>query len=169
MRAVLDANVLLPRLTRELILAAARLGHLEPRWSARLLAEWERAAGRDGAAAAALARLQAAALARDWPAACVDPAPIAARLPDPADLHVLAACVAAGADTLVTRNHRDFPARELARHGVVRQDPDPLLRAIAAADPRYLSAARGILAGFGAPARDLLKAAHLPRLARLIA
>ena len=48
-------------------------------------------------------------------------------LPDPADVHVLAAAIAGGADVLLTANLRDFPIATLARHGLTRRSPDELL------------------------------------------
>src|SRR5947209_11737579 len=48
-------------------------------------------------------------------------------LPDPADRHVLAAAVEAGASVLLTFNHPDFPASVLAPLGVAARDPDSVL------------------------------------------
>ena len=48
-------------------------------------------------------------------------------LPDPDDRHVVAAAIAAGASVILTWNLRDFPARELKKHGLVRQNPDAFL------------------------------------------
>jgi len=45
-------------------------------------------------------------------------------LPDENDIHVLAAAVKGGADTLVTNNLGDFPTRILGNHGILRRDPD---------------------------------------------
>jgi hypothetical protein len=46
-------------------------------------------------------------------------------LPDKDDRHVVAAAIQAGARTILTFNLRDFPAAELAPHGLVAQHPDP--------------------------------------------
>jgi predicted nucleic acid-binding protein len=59
----------------------------------------------------------------------------ALRLPDPNDRHVLAAAIEAGADTLLTWNLKDFPAEELARHGVVAESPDTFLARLLADHP----------------------------------
>ncbi|RMH53079.1 MAG: PIN domain-containing protein [Alphaproteobacteria bacterium] len=171
MIAVLDACVLVPLVTRRLLLAAARLGHLQPVWSARILGEWERAAGRHGAADAALARLEAEALARDFPRAMIAPQALPGlMLPDPADGHVVETCVAAGAAFLVTRNRRDFPRATLARYGISRLDPDQLLARLAAADARLALEARALALGLspGTAPAGFLKRAGLPHLARRI-
>jgi hypothetical protein len=51
-------------------------------------------------------------------------------LPDPDDRHVVAAAIAAGASVILTWNLRDFPTRELKKHGLVRQNPDTFLTAL---------------------------------------
>ncbi len=48
-------------------------------------------------------------------------------LPDPDDRHVVAAAITAGASVILTWNLRDFPAKELKKHGLVRQTPDVFL------------------------------------------
>jgi predicted nucleic acid-binding protein len=49
-------------------------------------------------------------------------------LPDPDDRHVLAAAIAGGADVLVTKNLKDFPADRLAPFGIEAQHPDVFIR-----------------------------------------
>ena len=46
---------------------------------------------------------------------------------DPDDYHVLAAGIHGGADIVVTRNLRDFPAERLVPHGLVAQHPDAFI------------------------------------------
>ncbi len=48
-------------------------------------------------------------------------------LPDPHDRHVVAAAISAGASVVITWNLRDFPAREMKKHGLVCQTPDIFL------------------------------------------
>lgn len=45
-------------------------------------------------------------------------------LPDADDHHVLAAAIHGGATVIVTSNMRDFPAADLAKHGVTAMTPD---------------------------------------------
>lgn len=186
----LDACVLYAPLVRALVLEAAAAGLLTPRWSPRVLAEWRIAAARRGGleaedrVAEAVARMQAR-----FPAAPVMPDPVipnpvipnpvrpgaehAHALPDPADAHVLAAAIAAGADILLTFNLRDFPARSLAAHGLAARHPDGFLWELFSGAPEVLDAAiREAAPGDPeAPAapddtRRALKRAQLPRLAK---
>jgi len=48
-------------------------------------------------------------------------------LPDPYGRHVVAAGIAGGASIVLTWNLRDFPAREMKKHGLRRQTPDAFL------------------------------------------
>ncbi|MDA0637177.1 PIN domain-containing protein [Nonomuraea sp. MCN248] len=49
------------------------------------------------------------------------------KLPDPDDRHVLAAAIKAGARVIVTSNHKDFPAEELATWNMEAQSPDDFI------------------------------------------
>lgn len=174
MRVLLDACVLYPTVLRELLVGAAAAGLYAPLWSSRILAEWQVVADRraDGAVAAA----EIAALTDAWPEALVTPTAAtgaALRLPDPADTHVLAAAIDGGADTLVTLNVRDFPARQLAPRGIRLRHPDPFLCELLAAAPGDMTAlaeqvrARAErLSGAAQPMRPLMKRANLPRFGR---
>jgi hypothetical protein len=55
-------------------------------------------------------------------------------LPDPDDRHVLAAAIQARATIILTFNLRDFPAAELARHGIAAIGPDEFLTQLRPAD-----------------------------------
>ena len=108
MKALLDANVLYPTVLREILIGVAREGLFTPIWSDRILEEWARATVKLGPGAEIIARGEISVLRSDFPRASVMPPDgLADRLwlPDPNDIHVLAAAVFAGADLIVTSTH----------------------------------------------------------------
>lgn len=126
-RVLLDANVLYPTILRGLLLARARAGAYRPLWSARILEEWRRAALRDGAV---FADAEVASARAAFPEAEVAPKPgTEARLwlPDPNDVHVLAAAIDGHADELLTFNVKDFPGNLVTEEGILRRGPDEFL------------------------------------------
>jgi len=169
----LDACVLYPPLVRGVVLGAAEEGLIAPCWSRRVLDEWRLAVDRNGGGAAQVEAVIGRMGAR-FPGALVRPDPAleaAVELPDPADAHVLAGAVAAGADTLLTFNLRDFPARRLAAHGVTARHPDGFLWELFSHAPEPMNRAirrAAAAAGAEAPAeiRRALKRARLPRLGK---
>lgn len=178
MKVLIDACVLYPTVLRKIVLGVAGTGAFQPLWSHRILEEWARAAGRDGAVAEAAVRAEIAALKAGFPEAEVAaPTQIEAglSLPDADDVHVLAAAIAGGANELLTLNIRDFPLRALSAHGILRRHPDEFLLEARAADPGAVDrvvnevhrAARadGVEMGL----RPLLKRARLPRLGKAMA
>ncbi len=179
MRAVLDACVLYPTVLREILIGVARTGLYQPLWSARILEEWARAAARSGPVAEAEARGAAALLGGAFPRAAVPAQPgIEARLmlPDPADVHVLAAAIGGSADAIITFNRADFPQGVLAGEGVTRRDPDGFLWELWSHHPDTVAAAVEAvraeaerLSGQPQPVRALLKRARLPRLGKALA
>ncbi|MHA1527980.1 MAG: RSP_2648 family PIN domain-containing protein [Alphaproteobacteria bacterium] len=171
----LDACVLYPNLVREVVLRLAGAGLLRPAWSPRVLAEWRIAAARDGGRAAeSAADAVAARMAATFPGAGVTPDPALEQtlhLPDPADVHVLAGAIAAGAGVLLTFNMRDFPARRLAAHGIAPRHPDGFLWELFSKEPKIAGQAiRETAAGAGRTdvdaIRRALKRARLSRLAK---
>ncbi|MEJ6389027.1 RSP_2648 family PIN domain-containing protein [Gymnodinialimonas ulvae] len=177
MIAVLDACVLYPTVLRQILLGCAERGLFAPVWSERLLEEWRRAAARNGGPPdAALADAEIARANTRFPAALTPPGDEAPLwLPDPADIHVLATAVAARAETIITLNLRDFPARELSGHNVVARPPDATLMEMWLADPRPVQdavtathAEAERLSGQVLPLRALLKRARLPRLGKAL-
>ena len=177
MRVLLDANVLFPTVLREVLVGVAAEGLYRPLWSARILEEWARATPKLGAGAEAQARAEIAALRAAWPDAETRTTPgTEARLwlPDPNDVHVLAAAIDGQADALVTFNRRDFPRREVAGEGIALRDPDGFLMdlwlAKAAAVERVVDRvrSRAIDMGHTYSSRALLKRAGLPRLGKAL-
>ena len=171
----LDACVLYPPLLRGILLRVAEAGLFTPRWSPRVLAEWRIAAARNGGMEAETRTDEiAAAMAARFPGASVAPAPdaeLTVQLPDPADLHVLAAAIAARADVLLTFNIRDFPTRRLAAHGIQPRHPDGFLweffsKCPEAVERAIRAAAEEAGLADGDTIRRALKRGHLPRLAK---
>jgi hypothetical protein len=171
----IDACVLYPPLTRGIVMRLADVGLLTPRWSPRVLDEWSIAAARNGfPLAEAVAVRMAVQMNTAFPDASVVPDPAIEQtldLPDRADIHVLAAAIAAGAEELLTFNMRDFPARRLAVHGVVPRHPDGFLWEMFSKEPEAAGEAifdtAAMAVGTDANAiRRALKRAHMPRLAK---
>lgn len=179
MKVLIDTCVIYPTVMREMVLGVAAKGLFTPLWSARILEEWGRAALKLGPEGVAQARAEAAMLSARWPAAEVTwPPSLEARLwlPDPADLHVLAAAIAGSADLILTLNAKDFPRQILAEEGLSRSDPDAFLIGLYAAQPDIVRAvARDVLAeanrlsGQHWEMRALMKKARLPRLGKALA
>lgn len=178
MRVLLDTCVIYPTVMRQMILGVASRGVFTPLWSARIIEEWQRAAGKLGPEGVAQAGAEAAILAVRWPQAEVRyPPSLEERLwlPDPADTHVLAAAIAGFADTILTLNAKDFPRNILAEEGLSRSDPDGFLHGVWLAQPGLVAAvADGVLteanrlSGRAWEMRGLLKKARLPRLAKAL-
>lgn len=178
MRALLDACVLYPTVLREMLLGCAAAGLYQPLWSERILEEWARAARKLGPAQEAIARGEVVAARAAHPGAMVAPAPGVERrlwLPDPDDVHVLAAAIAGSADQIVTTNAADFPRGVLAEEGLVRVDPDHFLlglwerdRAAVEAVALRVAAEASRLSGEAWSPRRLMKRGRLWRLAKVL-
>ncbi|TCO72471.1 RSP_2648 family PIN domain-containing protein [Rhodovulum euryhalinum] len=178
MKVLLDACVLYPTVLREILLGVAAEGLFTPLWSARILEEWARAARKIGPTGEAQARAEIALVRAAWPGAEVAPRKgLEARLwlPDPDDIHVLAAAIAGGADLIVTFNAQDFPRQSLAEEGLHREGPDAFLMGLWLADPDPIARAVARvhaeaerLSGEALPLRALLKRARLPRLGKAL-
>ncbi len=178
MKVLIDANVLYPTVLRELVLGHAEAGVFTPFWSERILEEWRRTALRGGAVDGEIASGEIAMLRVKFPQAMVavnTETEARLALPDPDDVHVLAAAVDCGADELLTLNSRDFPTNALAAEGILRRHPDEfLLEAFHAEPARTRSIVSDVLSRAGrhgidvSSPRALLKRARLPRLAKAL-
>ncbi|QIE44738.1 PIN domain-containing protein [Pseudohalocynthiibacter aestuariivivens] len=178
MKVLLDTCVIYPTVMRQMLLGVARQGAFTPLWSARIIEEWQRASVKLGPEGVAQAGAEAALLRVAWPDAEVIASPsLEGRLwlPDPADIHVLAAAIAGSADMIVTLNAKDFPRNVLAEEGLTRSDPDAFLHGIWQAQPEVVTGvAKEVLAeanrlsGKAWEMRALLKKARLPRLAKAV-
>ena len=176
MRVLIDACVLYPTVMREVVLGAAAHGLFDPRWSPRILEEWARAARKIGPEGETIARGEIAAINARFPKAQVRiPQGVEARLwlPDPNDVHVLAAAVGCSADAVMTVNAKDFPRNVLAEEGLQRVDPDGFLIGLHDSYPdevqsvgdAVLDQARH-LSGDPWEMRKLMRKARLPRLGK---
>lgn len=177
-RALIDANVLYPTVMRDIVVGVAGAGLFQPLWSERLIEEWMRAAARHNAADRVIAEGEAARLRAAFPAAMVRPGQALLDrlwLPDPNDIHVLAAAIDGNADMIVTQNAKDFPRGILAEEGVDRSDADGFLCSFLESDrPVVASVVEAVrleaerLSGESWPTRRLLKKARLPRLGKAL-
>ena len=142
--ALLDANVLYPAPLRDLLLQLSFTGLYQARWTAQITAEWKRHLLANRPDLADRLDRTLAVMLRAIPDALVTGyAPLipGLSLPDPNDRHVLAAAIAARADTIVTFNVKDFPAAALAGHGIEALHPDTFLMGLAETTPHHILAA----------------------------
>jgi predicted nucleic acid-binding protein len=114
-----DANVLYSAALRDILIELTLAGVIRVHWSAAVLNEVTRALQRQRPDIPE-ARLTAlfAAMNKVLPDALVPNArddPLKALLPDPDDLHILAAALQAGCGIILTFNVGDFPAAELGK------------------------------------------------------
>ena len=178
MKVLIDACVLYPTFLRELVTGWAEGGGFTPLWSERILEEWRRAAARLGPLDARIAEDEIGGLIARFPTASVDVGAATVgqvHLPDPDDIHVLAAAIDGGADELLTLNTRDFPTNALAEFGILRRHPDEfLLEAFHAEPDRVMALVSATLDRATAHGIDtsnrraLLKRAKLPRFAKAL-
>ena len=178
MKVLIDANVLFPTVMREVVLGVAGQGLFQPLWSPRILEEWARAAAKLGPGGETVARAEIALLQAAFPRALVAPHKGLEQrlwLPDPNDVHVLAAAIAGSADVIVTNNAKDFPRGILAEEGLSRADPDAFLLGFfeAQADAMGHVAMGGLdearrLSGEDWDMRRLMKKARLARLGKAL-
>ena len=113
--ALVDACVLGGALRRNLILSLAESGLFRLRWSDAILDETERTIAKISKGKADPAKQRAVMVAAFPDAMVLHDRAIEAHLalPDPGDVHVLAAAIGAKADVIVTDNIKDFPADAL--------------------------------------------------------
>ncbi len=169
---LLDACVLFPTVLRRILTGMASKDVFTPLWSPRILEEWSRAAAREGFEAEADAEI--ANLRAQFPAAEIVNAEEREKglfLPDPDDVHVLAAAIAGGADELLTLNTKDFPGRVLASHGIQLRHPDEFVLEALHLEPSVGEVIRAvhfraIKDGLDLTPRALLKRSRLPRVGK---
>jgi predicted nucleic acid-binding protein len=129
--ALYDANVLYPSTLRDVLIRVGIAQLVRPRWSDQILDETFQnlQANRPDLHAEQLRRT------RDLMNRALRDVLVTGHLdlidtldlPDRDDRHVLAAAIAGGAQVIVTKNLRDFPAWALAPHGLIAEHPDDFL------------------------------------------
>jgi hypothetical protein len=159
--ALLDACVLFPVAVCDSLLSVAETALFAPKWTTRIEDEWthslEQKTGkppgsfnkRRNAMREAVPDWEVPELAWAAVAPCL-------KLPDPHDVHVLAAAIAGHADCIVTSNLRDFPSELLAPFGIEAIHPDEFLVAQLDLDPI------AVLAAFKAQRRRLQRGDFTP-------
>ena len=177
MKVMLDACVLYPTVMREVLMGAADAGLYQPQWSARILEEWARAAARHGPMDEVAARGSANLMNAHHPRGLIGPTPDLEKrlwLPDPNDIHVLAAAIKGSSDVIVTMNAKDFPRNILAEEGLRRDDPDRFLWMLAQDTPDVMQDVVEAVKDKANTMQDrpwtvraLMKKARLPRLGKL--
>ncbi|MDR1635478.1 MAG: PIN domain-containing protein [Bifidobacteriaceae bacterium] len=140
---VYDANVLYPSTLRDVLIRVGIAQLVRAKWTERILEEvfGSLRANRPDLDTARLdrtRRLMNGAI-RDVTVAGYEHLIDQLDLPDPGDRHVLAAALHAGAQVIVTRNLRDFPADRLTAWGVEAQHPDDFLTELHQDHPDTLS------------------------------
>jgi PIN domain len=127
--ALLDACVLYPLSTRDLLLRGAERYLFEIRWSAEIIDEVRRNLVDDMRCTEEQARHLTSQMTQAFPDATVTghESLIEAMANDKADRHVLAAAITAGAGVIVTDNVRHFPPTACDPYGIEVQTADEFL------------------------------------------
>lgn len=163
--ALLDANVLFPKLQCDALLSLAHAGLYAAKWSADIEREWLEAraikfpdsdqANRDKARAMCDAIPDCMVVGYEAFIDCL-------QLPDPNDRHVLAAAIVGHADAIVTNNLGDFPLEVLGRHCIDVQTPDQfIVNQLTLHSAQALNALRQMRMRWNNPAHTAQTMAHL--------
>lgn len=127
---ILDANVLYPFRTRDVLLHFYQAGLFRARWTDEILEEWTRSLLAEKPQLEESIRSQRRAMEEHFDEAWVtgyQPLIEGLDLPDPDDRHVLAAAIKCGAQHIVTQNLRDFPDEALEPFDVEAIEADEFL------------------------------------------
>ena len=128
---VYDANVLYPNTLRDPLIRISQAGLVQAKWTDEILDEMLRALSKDRPDIPPdkldrLRQLMNEAV-RDCLVSGYEPLIEGLALPDPADRHVLAAAIKAGAQVIVTSNLKHFPAADLQRWDTEAKSPDDFI------------------------------------------
>lgn len=175
--AVYDANVLYPSTLRDVLIRIAITGLVQAKWTDQILEETFRnlKANRPDLIPERLDRTRTLmdAAIRDVLVVGYERHIDDLDLPDPGDRHVLAAAIETGADVIVTKNLRHFPASVLAAHEVDALHPDEFLEGFLETNPSTMLAVIGLISqtwAHGTGPRDVLDrlALDTPRTAETL-
>jgi predicted nucleic acid-binding protein len=141
---VYDANVLYPNTLRDLLIRISQAGLVQAKWTNEILDEMLRALARNRPDIPPdkldrLRQLMNGAV-RDCVISGYEPLVEGLKLPDPADRHVLAAAIKAGAQVIVTANLKHFPAAILRQWEVEAKSPDDFVLDQVGIDARTVAA-----------------------------
>lgn len=130
--ALLDACVLYPMAMADALMSLAAAGLFAAKWTARIESEWIAALEEkrpDLQGRLDFRRNQMREAIADWevPEAAWQACAGGLSLPDPDDVHVLAAALAGHADCIVTANLKDFPAEAVGKLGIEVIHPDQFI------------------------------------------
>jgi PIN domain len=130
--ALLDACVLFPVAVCDSLMSVAATGLYAPKWTQRIEDEWTRSLEQKSGRPPGSYKVRRDAMrdaAPDWevPEQAWNRIAPCLQLPDPDDVHVLAAAIAGHADCVVTANLKDFPEDALAPFGIQVIHPDEFL------------------------------------------
>jgi predicted nucleic acid-binding protein len=142
--AVYDANVLYPNTLRDLLIRIAQSGMVQAKWTSEILDEMVTALARNrpDIPPSRLDRLRDLmnAAVRDCLVSGYEPLIEGLKLPDPGDRHVLAAAIKSGAQVIVTRNLKHFPASDLEPWDIEAESPDAFVLDQVGIDDRAVAA-----------------------------
>ena len=138
--AILDACVLYPVCVADALMSMAIAGLYAAKWTTRVEGEWLSNLEKDRPDLVGKLDRRRDLMRQaipDWevPEAACNAVASGLALPDPGDVHVLAAAIAGHADCIVTANIKDFPAYILEVHGLCAVHPDDFLIAQLDLDP----------------------------------
>ena len=141
--ALLDACVLFPVATRDLLLRGAQAGLYQVRWSAEIIAEVRATLTDEAACTPEQADHLIGMMTTAFPEALVRGYEGLTRHMgnEPGDRHVLAAAISARADVIVTDNLRHFPQEVCEPLGIEVQTADQFLSAAFDLAPLQMAAA----------------------------
>jgi hypothetical protein len=130
--AVLDACVLYQLAIADSLMSIAVTGLFAAKWTKKIEEEWMRSLEKDrpeikGRLGSRRDDMREAVPDWEIPEASWNSIVSSLTLPDPNDVHVLAAAIMGHADCIVTRNHQDFPESVMAVYGIDILDPDEFI------------------------------------------